>query len=268
MTDRNKWCEEYYKTVFKEDFDAKVFDNLILPNLVSDMKKRGLTSIYKYRQGSEQDLINLENNVLASVKYYMFNDPFEYQLSIDSEYIKNYCHSILGNVIDYESPEFLLCYDEIIKIVNDLTKRYNICCLAEEKESLLMWSHYANEHRGYCIEYNIFEVQKMNPVFSPVMYSDNMPIIFREDMLDQLNRGNYTKSLYWSYEKEWRIVTQYNKEVQLLKMPKATAIYLGCRASNDLKEKLSKYCKHNNVDLFESRKNRVQYKLDFNKILI
>mgnify|MGYP002227506002 FL=1 len=38
-------------------------------------------------------------------------------------------------------------------------------CFSERNDSLLMWSHYADEHRGLCIGYNLHDLIKNYELF-------------------------------------------------------------------------------------------------------
>ena len=53
-----------------------------------------------------------------------------------------------------------------------LRKSFGIACFSETYDSLLMWSHYADYHRGICLEYSYEEIKKLVP-FCPVVYTDN-----------------------------------------------------------------------------------------------
>jgi hypothetical protein len=85
-------------------------------------------------------------------------------------------------------------------------------CLSRVQDRILMWSHYAQEHRGYCLE---FEATDHTPVFGeaqPVLYSDDYPIIEffetpHEKRVDLVFLTNYTG---WAYEEEWRIIDVHN----------------------------------------------------------
>ena len=88
--------------------------------------------------------------------------------------------------------------------------------------SLLMWSHYADEHRGYCIKYKLskhFIKQDENDSFEHMFLK---PIIYRKDEdkvdISEMTTINTdlafaTKHESWGYENEVRlIVYNPNKE--------------------------------------------------------
>lgn len=81
-------------------------------------------------------------------------------------------------------------------------------CLTERKDSILMWSHYAADHSGYCLE---FEATDYTPVFGTaqcVSYADAYPEInfYNTPIADKVVLSLLTKFTDWSYEREWRII--------------------------------------------------------------
>jgi len=51
---------------------------------------------------------------------------------------------------------------------------FRIVCFSETYQSILMWSHYADQHRGFCIEYD-FTADPWRSVVFPVAYQRSMP---------------------------------------------------------------------------------------------
>lgn len=129
-----------------------------------------------------------------------------------------------------------------------LKDNIHLACFSETHKSTLMWSHYASNHKGFCIEYNFKELGLNNPFLRfifPVIYTETifdmknylpdsnkkfgnvlkryMHPFNAEDILEgsklpesKDNVNNmvlfYTalnKSSVWSYEKEWRYVFPY-----------------------------------------------------------
>lgn len=103
---------------------------------------------------------------------------------------------------------------------NYLLDSIKVGCLTTKKDNTLMWSHYADKHRGICIEYDIGKIyEKDNLIINKVNY--NMPIITHKSIVDNetLEIDNINrlielfslKSNEWKYEKEYRIL-YYDKE--------------------------------------------------------
>jgi len=132
-----------------------------------------------------------------------------------------------------------------------------------------MWSHYADYHKGMCIE---FYIDKFPSEFRDVIYEQNIPrlnvpksIVEKND--DFINTAILTKYNKWEYEDECRLLSNENNIVY---PPNALAnIYFGCKVSSanilTLASIIMKYNKKHNttVKLFLSQKIQNEYKLEF-----
>ncbi|MGH6826617.1 DUF2971 domain-containing protein, partial [Methyloceanibacter sp.] len=87
--------------------------------------------------------------------------------------------------------------------------------LSERYDSPLMWSHYGNQHKGLCVEYDVSQVPQEE--LHRVRYGDSRRIaasrvlqwLETEDQAssEAVHRGCLlTKSLDWTYEYEWRML--------------------------------------------------------------
>lgn len=94
--------------------------------------------------------------------------------------------------------------------VRKLESEIGLCCLSRIRDSILMWSHYACDHQGYCLEFNATD--HMFGEAQCVHYSENYPIIeFYNTPIDkQVKLIFLTKYLGWAYEQEWRIIDTRN----------------------------------------------------------
>jgi hypothetical protein len=100
--------------------------------------------------------------------------------------------------------------------------RYGIYCTSAKHDNLLMWSHYADQHKGAVIEFR--PNKEKDSVFlasRPVTYSQERPLMYRSakdmirrSMLLTLEAATkeivdsliYTKASDWNYEEEIRLV--------------------------------------------------------------
>ena len=83
---------------------------------------------------------------------------------------------------------------------------------------MLMWSHYAENHRGVCLGYRAIEslkqledVMKTSGVHPwQVSYVDEVPIFHLRDLARDPARTSLamlsTKARFWEYEREWRLL--------------------------------------------------------------
>jgi hypothetical protein len=123
----------------------------------------------------------------------------------------------------------------------DLASRVGLYCLAEKPDSILMWSPYGDDHKGYCLE---FDVTGENTIFSgveKVQYSKTYPVVdfFITSRLNQFDRIFLTKFEGWEYEQEWRIVN-YQDGAGLKGYPtdRLKRIIFGMRMSDERKKEI------------------------------
>lgn len=93
----------------------------------------------------------------------------------------------------------------------------------------LLWTHYADSHRGLCIGFLTAASPELSRA-KQVTYSDSLPI-WRGDDKDIISKVYNTKSKDWSYEKEWRVISQ---GAAYFPLPKAAihTVILGARISD------------------------------------
>lgn len=82
-----------------------------------------------------------------------------------------------------------------------------------EENNNLMWSHYADEHRGICIEYNFnYAPAEVTQHLYPVQYSNKRFTFQNPDSLKPHPFLLLQKSKDWKYEKEFRLIYQRDKQ--------------------------------------------------------
>ena len=121
---------------------------------------------------------------------------------------------------------------------NEMASR-GVLSLAERWDCPLMWSHYADEHRGICIEYEMSENICSN--IKNVNYKGPRNIKLT-DLIDWklhkstkaekniLNTYFFTKATDWEYEKEWRDIHISNG---IKPAPfRISGVYFGLRCDN------------------------------------
>ena len=113
--------------------------------------------------------------------------------------------------------------------VRNTLSEAGIFSLSAKPDHPLMWSHYADCHRGICIEFNWealrlcrltpvnIEYSKARPVVDPIL--DSPGLTLRDSLL--------TKADVWQYEAEWRSVGQGRKGVLRLPPETITGVVLG-----------------------------------------
>ena len=98
------------------------------------------------------------------------------------------------------------------QIYDTVNENLGALCLTEEPASLLMWAHYADDHKGAVIEFDArhaFFGRRRGPNddfrhFREVTYTQQRPEVFLADS-DAIDFF-YFKSTEWEYEHEWRLI--------------------------------------------------------------
>jgi len=141
-----------------------------------------------------------------------------------------------------------------------------ICSFSETPDSITMWSHYADQHRGFCIEYGVEELPPSDGfvrMLFPVVYSERLFDATRYFQAAIRDRNKFNvlfptlaalyKSPEWSYEKEWRLIIPANlvKQAGLLRVPKPKAVDLGSRMTGAKRAEVIAICRRKGIAVFQ-----------------
>jgi len=156
-------------------------------------------------------------------------------------------------------------------IITKLEHEIGLYCLSEHRDSILMWSHYADNHCGYCLE---FEASNHTPFFGAaqkVNYDAEYPVVdfFNTPNEEQVDLIFLTKFEGWVYEDEWRIIDHDTgpgtKEYppELLR-----SVTFGQRMPERERETIRAWVERrgHDVDFFEAQRDDQQYKITVNEI--
>ena len=243
------------------------------------------SSLYKYYRDNPRDIDAIKKNKMWYSAPCDFNDVFDCDLAIDEKEIFN---SVLQMVPDKRgkrtgSPIWKQLKGTVNQKIREfqaefeeLRTKMGIACLSEAYDSLLMWAHYANNHRGMCVEYELLEFNRQlgfSPV--PVVYSDERVSIHTIETLERDIQGLFVESLTskspeWSYEKEWRIIRddgacgdkwEAKKNGALLAAVRPKSVTLGCMAKPEFEKLVKAYCEENQINLFRMERDKTLYRL-------
>jgi hypothetical protein len=139
---------------------------------------------------------------------------------------------------------------------------FSVLSLAGNPTAILMWSHYSDSHRGFCVEYD-FGSLPADDLRRRLCY----PVLYRAKRTDatrymaKQDSGNFNNlfGLYlcllkksdWAYEQEWRIIHQEgpgHANKQLI-TPTPTAIILGSQVAPDNERRMHDFCARNKIRL-------------------
>ena len=195
----------------------------------------------------------------------ILNDPFEFQFKLSEyksrkELLEYYRirQGVEGQIVDLEALEQFLLDDKEFerirrkasentqRIYREIEANARVCSFTRRYNSILMWAHYANNHMGFCLKFNMDSMLDIKAHARRVTYSrnNNFPVLSSIDIIKKgadwtMGRTLATKHKGWSYEKEWRVLAW---ESQLYYQKEAVSqVLLGCRSSVGLEQELREY---------------------------
>ncbi len=179
---------------------------------------------FKYRFINKNLIDSLVNGSLYFALPSNLNDPFDCQVDIRKS--ANFAASKVSGM----KREILLKISTLDNFGDEIQRRMmkiGVCSFSLNLEESLLWSHYADEHRGVCLMYEFTEnfiLEEANEIVgvSEIVYGENplsdwlienIPDQIENDFYDHfttelLKRVLIVKSDGWRYENECRIIRQ------------------------------------------------------------
>lgn len=249
--------------------------------------------LYKYRPLSPDETRDRVEEIFTCNRLYFaapsdFNDPFEFRLSalFDgptavrlnwlTQRLQQSNPGLSADAVRERASEYLVrlagrpeqeWQDRFWDLIDaEGRRKVGVLSLSERNDDIRMWSHYADSHRGICIE---FEATKNTLFFSraqPVVYREEFPVvdICRASHEEKMLALCLTKARDWEYEKEWRIVDPWKGPgVQEFPPDLLTGVILGLRIPAEHRELVLGWARARNgtVRVYEARERPNSYAL-------
>ena len=214
---------------------------------------------YSFRGFSKYSLKDIEDETISLAHPREFNDPLDtilvYWLEKEIKYAK--------------ADDIQLRYRLLMKKVAEHIKIR--CLIAGEKEdgndlpveelNVLMWSHYADSHKGFCIRYefdnSLFDIVE-NKKKKKILLVDGITYSESIDLKDEpsIRMALLEKSDFWKYEREMRLLSfdwsGEDKEFPTIACKGAAkAVYLGARCTDANRRAMEKAIGDKNIPLYQ-----------------
>lgn len=276
--------------IFKSKIDNEIteaiqYKNKFVPNTLYKYVPLLDDRYLDYEEKNQEKITSLKNNKLWISHYKTFNDPFEFKtMIIDMERLQDKGWK----------------YEEIEKYLDFFRNLiFTSCFTSEVDNNMPMWAHYANNHKGYCIKYEVLNANNIYPVLyepkrikSAVIISNlinEMEKMYSEDL--KLPTKKFLKNFlyfylslsckhsFWSYEKEYRFfnfnidLNSNNSNGKLIDLSEAGikigAIYIGYNCNENYISKLINIGKYIGCEVYkmEFNEDEEEFKLKSVKII-
>lgn len=149
--------------------------------------------LYRYMH-APWALRTLETGELRVSRLAELNDPFEFRPALP-----------------FVNPAFSHgTVDEFLGfLVRDFNPKMGIICFSEEIADPVLWSHYADSHRGIALGFNVFRDDHLWPMIypdeRPTFDVKNFPTMTQTEAMEMVRRILAAKAPSWRYEKEYRV---------------------------------------------------------------
>ena len=243
-----------------------------------------ITELYMYKPPNCYTLDILRKCRLWAAKPERFNDPFDCDLKIAVGITEdNMLEAIHQNwseiaIAQYKAsnlnadgkfiPEERKRLDGLTQELIEEKRNMGVICLSEVCDSILMWSHYAENHKGVCFEFIRAEDNDLSDLelCSPVKYDRHYPIIDLGQMLLKKDGETFesmmkTKSVDWAYEKEWRLITEEGD--QECPLPGSISrVILGIKIEDPFKSNIETLCQERSIPCVQARKADREFRIE------
>lgn len=261
--------------------------------------------VYKYRtwdNASHRNLLLYNELYLASPKD--FNDPFDVRVPPNFSLLsRSERDQYITDILIQQYPELISQNIDLKKKISELEikfsdidtfqkeyekiyfenldRYYGIIAMSCRWNSILMWSHYANSHKGFCVGFNELKLRNsFHPLpvaVGKVQYKSNFPEIKPKvskniddpKIMANLFEKTHIKSIYWRYEREYRIMSNFYPKCPLpferiihFKNDVFTEVILGIQMPNIEKEEIKFICKMKNIPVFQAKKSNLKFQIE------
>lgn len=195
------------------------------------MEKYGIAvkipdELYKYYRINDDLIYTIKENYFWLSKPSNFNDPFDARILVNTNNTVEEIDSHISEIFEKselkedarniyknlktKDPEL---FTQFVNVnYQHFLENIGISCFTTKNNNLLMWAHYADNHKGVCIKFNLLGEDSITDILYSVEYSQDYPKINFINLLKERNFQDLflVKSLEWIYENEWRLVrTKY-----------------------------------------------------------
>lgn len=246
------------------------------------MKHPEIKSLYKYHGFNVNSMKCLIDEVVWFSRPASFNDPFDCGIYIDERKKEDTIQEVIdeqlislrkqGMPITKEHTDIneydIQAFDNYRSGIYELIQSIGVYCLSSCNNDILMWGHYADSHKGFCVEYERNSSNILGNAAVPVTYQHEFPsltggqVTSKGSDFDQLWT---VKSKHWEYEKEWRVMSSEGGKAYQFPI-KIKSIIFGARMSAENKYTLRKLLSDRSVSFKQAKIDKLFFALNIEDV--
>jgi hypothetical protein len=163
-------------------------------------------TLYCYKPVNEYTLDIFNSGTFWFSSPIGFNDPFDCKVYPSKESARRRTKDQLekkGILLTDEEAKEIVTDEAVKKAVDKVMNGKGILCLTPHPDNILMWSHYADNHKGICLELDVRACPEFFVYPVKVAYETEYPTFNLGEETDKIYATKYEK---WAYEDEIRIM--------------------------------------------------------------
>ena len=164
----------------------------------------------------------------SDVKSDMFYDAI---LNLDEVQMMGFARDLVAAEDSAENRDLVSPSDVYFRKQLDAVN--GVACFSELPKQLLMWSHYADSHKGFCLEFST-EYSPFSDQLFQVGYDTRMPKVVPSERefgdVVEIRKFLLIKAREWRYEKEWRVVSNLSNATLDYPPDALKRIFIGAKA--------------------------------------
>ncbi|MFN8395082.1 MAG: DUF2971 domain-containing protein [Bacteroidia bacterium] len=253
--------------------------------------------VYKYRSWSNKNHRRiLTNNEVWMASPGIFNDPFDCRIEMDFDNLSDVELLQWGNAIVNSTKEEAIAENidveakrqewavrvrdkpalkrECENLVQEaLFKKLGILSLSSVWDNTLMWSHYGDSHKGFCIGFNehVLRESKCFDGGNNVSYQKQFPVLNPLRMKPEDFRIRWSiKAQQWNYEEEYRLFKMdfspdSNEDSawrsRIVPEDSIAEVVIGTEMSSTHRNELVSICHQRKIPVYQAKKNLVELRI-------
>jgi len=241
-------------------FNSRLNKRIVMNN---EIEKAGKPYLFRYRSDNENTLDEIENSYVYFANRESLNDPLDSSPDLikfikEKSTLESYYEFIKVQNQSNEYKQYLernYSPDKLGALISETIPKYinsrGIACFSTIPYiNMPIWTNYANNHKGICLQFNLEYDETFFNGMCLVKYLKELNHIEFTPSIDEhkINDIFFRKDINWSYEKELRLLKDKIGKINFNRKSLRN-IVCGYRSDDEYIEKIITICNKNYKDI-------------------